>query len=247
MKSKLVVISVLVAALFSGYGLVNDVLAQKDGKVASLIRNLWSADESLRKTTKRQLRKLGPTAIQPLLNLLEELKNDPQLRFESGKEAEGEAAYKAYLEAKNNNRSEESREYWKKLYALDITARLRNDLIELLGDLQGEEAIPYLIIDMQRQPIVSKVRWCASMEALVKIGSPAVLNLLELFSFWINREPEARDSFTLRRIAMILAEIGDPRALPVLENVKPDDPILYIDPEIKKLRIKLQKRVGKKL
>src|ERR1051325_5552652 len=78
MKSKLVATSVLIASLFSENVLVNNDFAQEGSKVASLIRNLWSPDESLRKTSKHQLRQLGSIAIQPLLNLFGELKNDPK-------------------------------------------------------------------------------------------------------------------------------------------------------------------------
>ena len=56
-----------------------------------------------------------------------------------------------------------------------------------------------------------------------------------------------RDSLTMKRIAMVVGKIGDLRALPVLENIKPSSSIeLDVVSEIKQIRKKVKGRTGKK-
>jgi len=238
MNCIIAIATLLIINPFSGQLLMNNTSTQNEAD--SLIKNLWSPDESFRETAKKQLRQLGPTVIQPLMKLLEELKNTSKPIFESGKEAEGEEIYQSLLEAEKNKHSGEAAVYGMKLLDLDITARLREDAIELLGDVRAQEAIPYLITNMERQPILSKLYWCVSMESLVKIGSPAVPQLLESLQALAEKNPKDRDDFAIKRYAMVLAKIGDPRALPVLEKIKPaDSTTLDVTPEINRLRKKL--------
>jgi len=99
------------------------------------------------------------------------------------------------------------------------------DCVELLGEMKSEEAVPAIIKSLEvrtqsgREPkLVHEIR------ALKKIGAPAVPALIDALA----RAPETArkqapygpDERLLQiRMAFALAEIGDPRAIPALEDL----------------------------
>ncbi|HWO02548.1 MAG TPA: hypothetical protein VNS63_25115 [Blastocatellia bacterium] len=226
------------------------------------IKQLWSADQGEREAAKVNLLRLNQKAIPQLIALLRDIESDPRPRYAPGREddvVEAEARYRALLKS---GKTEESREALDDLMNIRITWRLKKDVCELLGRLHAEEAIPALIDAMVSQDSVGSWETMSpQMQALMDIGAPAVVKLIEAIETAEQRadaiefkdEPifteEARRRIakiqvfqTKARACMVLGEIGDGRALPALEKLlsETDDPILspYIIEGLKKIRAK---------
>jgi HEAT repeat protein len=217
-----------------------------DESVNAAIKRLNSADHSERRAAWEELVQLGPMAIKPLISLLESIKEKQNRFFLNGKEKEVAEAYERMQEAfrdGDDNGYERARE---QLSKLDITFRLKRDVIGLLGELKAEEAVPVLIMlmwqDLEAQIMTDglKTRFSDAMRALVSIGEVAVPSLIETLetaetvasSVRYNDAPQS-DRWVLTvedkvaqnksriqtRAIIVLGEIGDKRAVPVLSRM----------------------------
>lgn len=202
-------------------------------QVEVAMKKLWSPDESERVLGKEELFRLGPNAVPALLSLLEDIFANPtRHHYPTGKEAEGRAALESF---DRESLSLKPRLTLQDLTRFEITWRLKSDAFELLGRLRSVEAIPLLIRIMEsrdRDNLIEKIR--PEMAALIELGSPAVPALLQ--SFVRAEETTSRITFgnpdtsedsrrsyiegetakIKNRTAIVLGEIGDAQALPLL-------------------------------
>jgi HEAT repeat protein len=222
---------------------------QQPGKdeVSAAIQRLFSADYEDRLAATENIIRLGPQAVKPLLSLLEEVTRMNGRQYVSGKEKEGAKAYRRFLEMDRNNDPEGLEKAKEEHSKLDITSRLKEDIIYLLGELKSEEALPVLIDWMWHAPYEvtvfsgsGKPRWNDAMKALVRMGGVAVPSLIETLeraesianSVEYNNVPlpdgavrtiqdqaEENKRRIQTRAVLVLGEIGDERALPALERM----------------------------
>jgi HEAT repeat protein len=199
-----------------------------------LIKNLWSSDNIKREASKERLMQLGQVSIEPLMMLLNDILSDRRPRFVTGKESEGSEAWHRF---KNISLEDDSIQDREKLKELEITSRLKNDALALLGRLQAEQAVPLIVEFLgAEEPVLSKR--AAERRALTDMGAIAVPRLIHALenaeriaacerSAHTTAIPEdirqrAIKAKTIKiqsRVADVLAEIGDPRALPALINL----------------------------
>lgn len=203
--------------------------------VKLLISDLWSPDDAVRDSAKAGLVKVGPNAGPYLVSLIEEIRNHPkQHRFATGKEREGELFYQdpaAHAE----------------MGKFVIDWRLVYDCVDVLGDLRYSEAAPIIIrVLTEREPCDLLETMGYEHYALVKIGEPAVPPLIDAIrnaasiaeSIWGDgtdirpclsvANAEQLAGRIRQRAAMALRDIGDERAIPVLEDLlKPGQPFEY--------------------
>ena len=140
----------------------------------------------------------------------------------------------------------------------DVTDILRDiettNGLNVLGDPKSDEVIVRLIEFMNEPESRSgtKEYWSGAMEALARIGSPAVPKLMESIQEAPNKAASKRfadgigpSDFGIRvetskiqtRAAMVLGRIGDPRALPVLRALPADKAVMsfYVSEAIKSI------------
>jgi HEAT repeat protein len=124
------------------------------------------------------------------------------------------------------------------------------DCVELLGKMKSEEAVPAIIEALEiRMPSGREPKPLAEIRALEEIGPPAVPALVDA----LTRAPEtARKQKSLYypgerliqiRMAFALAEIGDPRAIPALEDLIKTQPSFgsgFVADAVAKMRLKKQ-------
>ncbi|MEW6131268.1 MAG: hypothetical protein AB1757_29835 [Acidobacteriota bacterium] len=221
---------------------------------------LWLQDEMERKNAKSQLIKLGKKAIPSLISLLEELCCSHKKAYILGREDEGQRAWKDLIEAMHTHNQRQITKAQTKLRRVDITQRLENDVIEILGKLKATAAIPQLIILMNSDIVLTKVYWNQSMRALIDIGTSSIpylidtlekaeaqLKILESRNLSLvekdNQQSEIHSANRVqKRAAMVLAAIGDEQVTPVLERVSQEIKFVNLDitPEIIELKNKLR-------
>ena len=221
--------------------------------LASAIKRLCSSSEKERQTAKDEIARFGRKAIPPLLSVLEVLSENllglsPKSEGREGSDSGfllGLKESKCYTDPKLN---------WE----------VNSDVCELLGQLQAVEAVPILLRIMDERETINHLGAVTfDMKALVSIGDPAVPQILEFFesadlraesikfggpqpSLEVQTRYKQGHAATARaRAAIVLAEIGDIRALPVLEQSlhlsttgawRPDVP--YIKEAISKIKDK---------
>ncbi|MGH9822080.1 MAG: HEAT repeat domain-containing protein [Blastocatellia bacterium] len=126
------------------------------------------------------------------------------------------------------------------------------DCIELLGDLKSEEAVPSIIKVLEiRMESGREPKLLDEILALKEIGAPAVPALIDALA----RAPETARKRKLAyypgewliqaRMAFALAEIGDPRAIPALDNLIKIEPTFsrgFVADAIAKMEFKQQSR-----
>lgn len=200
-------------------------------KAALAIKLLWSADEKEIERAKVDLIQLNESAIPGLLTLLRDLIDNPTTpRFVTGREEEGKTLWGHPLDSPGIT---------DKIHEVIINSRLEYDIIEILGDLRAKEAIPTLV-DIMEYRIKDnwlRQRMLPEMIALVKIGKPAVPALIKSIEEAEERATpkgssgpgitEAELQVFIRssivtsqtRAVIVLGEIGDKSALPVLEKL----------------------------
>ena len=265
---RLLLIPILVAGSVSA--LVQQQITGAYGRIELAIKQLESSDEGQRAGAKEALVQYGSTAIPSILRLLDEIQRgrlgarEPIRRYATSKEVEGERAYQRYRRAVVDGDVKKQRRAADEFAKLEITSRLQDDACLLLGHLKAAEAIPALIEAMKHEQRFGEMPfWSLPMRSLVQIGTPAVPSLIEL----IERSPdtmirEARadedpaEADTAQKLvalrvagiqktaAMVLGEIGDARALPILEDLSTRTPFAYMDvqTEIRKIRGKIGER-----
>jgi HEAT repeat protein len=192
---------------------------------ARTLADLWSVDPGDAKAAKEKLITIGVEAVPGLLLTLEQLTRDP-LRQRYPYERDDPTG---------------------------IPTRVQEDVCEILGELRAVEAVPLLIRVIERRGApTSLLGITVEMTALERIGSPAVSALIEEL-----KDPEPRlvelarrgdgwpatanhISLVRRRVALTLGEIGDPAAIPALQEVArtTDNAILARDLEWEIQRIR---------
>src|SRR5215467_3653000 len=157
-----------------------------------------------------------------------------------------------YRHFKVNSQSKE--DVTKLLRDIETTTGLGTRSIYVLGDPKSDEVIGRLI-DYMVQPeseSSTKEYWDGAMEALARIGNPAVPKLIQT----IQEAPKKTSSiqfadgaklsdFSVQaeinkiqtRAAMVLGRIGDARALPVLKGLPSDNSLMsfYVKEAIKNI------------
>ena len=225
-------------------------------KAALAIKLLWSADEKEIERAKVDLVKLNESAIPGLMTLLRDLIDNPTTpRFVTGREEEGKILWGHPLDSPG---------IADKIHEVIINGRLEYDIIEILGELRVEGAIPILveIMECRMKDNWLRQRMLPEMIALGKIGKPAVPALIksieeaeEKATSTSTRNPHIteeelqvfiRSSIEKRqtRAVIVLGVIGDNSALPVLEKLleQSNDPnkamadVRYIREAIKKIK-----------
>ena len=122
-------------------------------QVGVYIDLLRSPDEAKRQEAKVRLLSLGAESIGPLLALLEDLfRNEFMPRFALGRETEGKEAWDHY-QALEPRKINERQLALQRLDGLEISSRLKDDAIELLGHLRAKEGVPLLIRIMEGRSI----------------------------------------------------------------------------------------------
>lgn len=244
----------------AGYFLVAKVQTRPkvDEPVALAIKKLWSAEESERQSAKNALVQTGPEAVRPLMALLEDLIRHPGIRYAEGKNERDFVKLKERIDRIPPDLLQERAETMKSLSNVAIGWRLKSDSCELLGRLRAEEAIPILIEAMEDEDSIdSWESMNSAMLALVEIGSAAVPEIIRSIETANERaaatpfpEGEHPSDFFVKtetaknqaRAAMVLGEIGDVQALPVLEELRrsTDNGFLrpYVDRAIKTIKQK---------
>jgi len=179
--------------------------SRPDGSADTFIAQLWSADIEVAKSAKDRLTEVGQFAAPSLLAELDRITRIP---YPAGHRLPG------FRDG-------------------GLTARVTQDICELLGELRTAEAVPLLIRVMEwRQSSGLFEHITVEMLALAKIGRPAVAELiseiqnaefkLTLQGALAGREGDpigARLPRIQERAAATLGLIGDPAALPVLEQL----------------------------
>lgn len=217
-------------------------------QVSEYIELLKSSDEVKRQEGKEKLLLLGSSSIGLLVSLLGELSADPfRPWFVSGREREGIEAWERRQKADDSGNVAEARAASELIAQLEISGRLKNDVMELLGQLRAEEAVPILIRLMEERPVDNlweKMRY--DMKALVAIGSAAVPQLIESIK---NAKDTAKrnwqpiPAYRIQvRAAIVLGMIGDERALPVLEELLRQENDMLVDLAIKQIKEKSGKK-----
>jgi hypothetical protein len=162
------------------------------------VEKLWSASEAERQEGKAAMTRLGSLSVDPLVALLKDLIEDPHPRFPIGKELEGKNALDRGWQADRERQERikdrqgpldvhrevtEALGVFKEVRALAINSRLLFDVIELLGVLRAEAAVPVLVEILETEGgginFSSAQNMRPEMIALVKIGPPAVPALIQ--------------------------------------------------------------------
>lgn len=155
-------------------------------EVNTAIKKLWSPNESERSDGVNELLLIGPVSVYKLTSLLAELINDQRPRFVPGTEQEGEQTLQKYLRSARRLYSEggdyaETRAAKDRLTTLTLNSRLMTDVVRLLGDLKGEQAIPLLMEMVNRNWECTHlgVQFCTpETAALERIGAASVPHLV---------------------------------------------------------------------
>ena len=258
MRSKARYVSLIVALLLLSLTPASE--AQDDGTsttIEPLIKKLYSTSDTERQLAKEKLAQIGVPSVNPLLKLLHGLVASPGPRFPTGKEREGAEAIERY---KTLSSAERLRLSPGEFFSLEISSRLENDVCELLGKLKATESIPMLIeIMVLRERGNSGDEFLnREMVVLVQIGKRAVAPLIEaihtaeasaaasllkidlgaLSTEEVKRSIQ-RDAQSIKlRAATVLGEIGDVRALPVLESLLDQDLSQYEGREWFQMRVR---------
>jgi HEAT repeat protein len=205
----------------------------QDDQVAAAITQLRSGNVTAREAAKEALLQQGSEAVERLVAALQELFLDPKPHFDLGNEAEGAEELRRLNDLPVNERTPS--EY----LLVDITWRLERDIIELLGRLHDKAAVPLLIELTRKEMHTSQNEYLRPpMKALVEIGKPGVPKIVEALVSVPSTEAaalstccpnltdaqrraiiESEQQVMIARLAIVLGEIRDERALPVLEKL----------------------------
>lgn len=231
------------------------------------VKHLWSSDAGKRQIGKEEIVRLGPKVVPKLIALLEDIRllerirDNPEKEYQLGEERVSRI-WDHYIDLPVEQKNSET---LMRVISPEIAWRLQNDVYELFGRLHSVEAVPTLIKIMEHEQIYFKLAsMSGEMQALVKIGPPAVPHLIEAIETAEERaasiqfggsqpteEEKGRyimsEAAKIRaKVARVLGEIGDVRAVPVLEKLlaasnelnswRPDKP--YIEEAINKIKEK---------
>jgi len=156
----------------------DDQTANKE-RAQKAITKLWSADNTIRTLGRQEVVKAGPAAAQDLVNLLSELIRNRSPRFAAEKEEEGAEALRKCIEILcSDKQPREDEVAFHTVSSLAINNRLISDAISLLGEVKASEGVPILINIMERRDTMVSEPTGIELEALTKIGAPAVSSLI---------------------------------------------------------------------
>lgn len=215
-------------------------------RVEQAIKKLWSSETAVRERGHQELLQIGPVASGPLVTLLADLIENPHPRFDSERGEVGQKALEEYIDLiRCKKEPVDNSNAYLMVFRLAINGRLMSDVISLLGDLKAAEGVPILIHIMENMETGVSEGWGIEMEALFKIGSPAVPNLIRSIE---NANRTASTAIFQRPITlgfsfMIGAEDDEENSKDDEEAKGPDDE-MALDPdekaeiERKALRIK---------
>jgi HEAT repeat protein len=228
-------------------------------QITEAIEGLWSAKDEERQTAKTVLIQLGEAATPSLITLLRDLIRNGAPRYSRTKGDDSTQVVKPLDRFTDQKNLDAGFEAARNQANLPINFRLKEDICEILGSTKSESAIPTLIEMMWKEDRESAWEsFNPAMEALAKIGIPSVpelINAIEAPEAIVNRKfgddpiftPEVKkriikeDTDELRvRSAMVLGEIGDERALPVLETLLKATSEEYLAVHIRKAIEKLK-------
>lgn len=229
----LITAGVLIGGVYLGFFRTDRHPARQDDQTMSAITQLSSGDATTREAAKVALLERGPESLQTLIAALQELQATPKPHFELGNEREG-----AKWLREQDKLPVGERDVSESL-SVDITWRLKRDLIEMLGRLHDEAAVP-ILLDLTRQEIhTSQNEYLRPpMFALIEIGTRAVPKVIEALETVQSTEATAlsnccpnlndeerrnilqsQEEIAIARLAIVLGEIRDQRALPILEKL----------------------------
>jgi len=238
MKIALIVFSLVIAGLRTSLADCEPCAPLNGGQVDIEIARLRSSDARERAAAKEKILQEGPTAVPLLVSLLRDL------TFPPGAKATEKGTF----------------ETW----------RLKDDIVELLGRLKAEGAIPLLITLMGQKDIGGPWEmFSPEMRALVQIGPPAVPYLISSIEnaevtararefaddpiFTDEVKQRIRKTFVFQiqsRASIVLGEIGDARALPILRKLRRtrnDEFLLpYVERAIEKIQSKIRRKAGRR-
>ena len=197
------------------------VRAVSDDPIEVAISSLRSNDVEQRTEAKKVLLANERESLRPLLSLY--------TRIRSGARIYGD-------EPATRNEDASADEIAKKeMERFDITDRLRQDVIDLLTQLRSEEALKAFIdylydyapgLESFGEPV------CGEMQALIEMRSLALPDIIEVLSTARHQAVRTRLNSTAeyyksirfqRRLITVLGRIGDPKALPLLEELASDE------------------------
>jgi HEAT repeats len=177
--TKLIALSVVF-----GYGGVSMANSSNQDQCVAAIKSLSSSTERDRSEGIKQIQQLGRAAIEPLVSLLSDLVHNQRPRFPVDKTEEGAGALREYVTAvrafsKGTGVSyDEVKVASARLAAVAINTRLMTDVVQLLGRLRAEPAIPILIEIMNKHYGIGGLGGC-ERDALSQIGEAAVPDLIK--------------------------------------------------------------------
>lgn len=213
-------------------------------QASEYIELLKSVDEGKRQAGKDKLFELGPDSIGPLVSLLENISMDDFTRvFASGHSKEGEDIWELREKAINSRNEAAAQAATERLAQIEISGRLKNDIMEILGRLRAREAVPLLIRIMEQREIDNlweKLR--PEMYALAAIGSEAVPGLIQSIKeadAVAKRNLNSVPPYRLQvRSARVLGLIGDKRALPALRDLLKQQRDVLVSEAIRQIEVK---------
>jgi hypothetical protein len=187
-----------------------------------VIKRLWSEDDATSRQAKREIRKIGLPALEPLLELLETIK-DPAAIY-TQRDDEATVVARNYAKAQGSFMVTDSPA---KTRVID---RLKQDVIDLLVSLRSEKVVCPLIRLMWTEPEIGGVgreMLYPGTRALVTLGSIAVPELVASIenagqlAYTLSQEHGGRHVESIQmliqvRATIALEHIGDVRALPAL-------------------------------
>lgn len=234
------------AILLIGIGVVcpehqAQTVAEGD-EAAGAIRGLFSSVHAEREAAKeRLLLGVGTPTVPQLLQLLRDLpvledaRDDFDRPSPDGSTENVEKLIKKYF---GRRVGVQVKLGLSTVLSAEIAWRLREDIFDLLGLIGDEQAVPLLIQIMENRETYTRLaNFSGEMRALARVGSPAVPRLIEAIETAEDRasslpyvmsepEEELRRGLVAERVAQVraraarvLGEIGDLRALPVLERL----------------------------
>ena len=220
--SKVPCIVIVILASFAGHSYSKaSIRPVPSDSIETAIGSLCSVDVSERTEAKKLLLANRSESLKPLLDLYRRLRNgtrvcgnEPATRNES-----------TSLDQVAENETEEF-----------ANERLCLDVIDLLTQLRSEEAVKPFIDYLYVYPCGAGMGSygepvCGEMRALIEMGSLAVPEIIEVLSTARDQAAKTRLSGTAEhyksigfqgRLIRVLGRIGDPKALPLLEELASD-------------------------
>lgn len=203
--------------------------------VESAIDDLFSLDDEERQQAKALLRRHKIDATHRLFELYRSIRANHSQLYARGKPYERvRTEYTEALRVQDLKRLERAEA---ELSRFDITQRLLQDVINLLTEMRSREAAKAFVDAMRTYP---SYMWSHTepiyeeMQALIEMKSFALPDLIEALDTSISRHGgvygdglEGQLSFAFERhLIIILGNIGDPAALPVLEKTRETSSLL---------------------